>query len=87
MDLGAPGLRLGSDWAQIEHNGSKVWYLESLWVPPGCILGGLGSSLIAFRGHSVSICMTWASKIDAGGDQADIAKAIQNPWFSDVLEG
>ena len=77
---------LGSDWAQIVPNGSKLGYWESLLVLPGCTLGGLGSSLIASGGHLVSIWMTWASKIDAGGDQADMAKTIENREFSKVLE-
>jgi hypothetical protein len=31
--------------------------------------------------------LTWASKIDAAGDQADIAETIENNWFSMVFEG
>ena len=31
--------------------------------------------------------MIQASKIDAAGDQADIAKTIENYWFSMVFEG
>ena len=31
--------------------------------------------------------MTWASKIDAAGDQADMAKTIENCWFSVFFEG
>ena len=35
--LGAPGLRLGSDWAQIGHNGSKF----GIWSPFGCLQAAL----------------------------------------------
>ena len=76
---------LGSDLAQIGHNGSKLGYWESLLVPPGCTLGGLGSSLIAFGGRLVSIWAPLASKMDAGGPLADIAKTFENLWFSGVL--
>jgi hypothetical protein len=31
--------------------------------------------------------VTGASKIDAAGDQADIAKTIENCWFSMLFEG
>jgi pantothenate kinase-related protein Tda10 len=31
--------------------------------------------------------LTWASKIDAAGDRADIAETIENHWFSMVFEG
>jgi hypothetical protein len=31
--------------------------------------------------------LTWASKVDAAGDQADIAETIENNWFSMVFEG
>ena len=30
--------------------------------------------------------MTWTFKIDAAGDQADMAKTIENSWFSMVFE-
>ena len=56
-------------------------------MPPGCALDGHGSSLIAFDGHLVSVWTTWASKMDAAGDQADIAKADENKWFPMVFEG
>ena len=78
---------LGSDWAQIGHHGSKLEYWESLLVPPGCTLGGLGSSLMAFGGHLVPLWVPQASKMDAVGNQADIAKTIENYRFSKVLEG
>ena len=72
---------VGADWVQIGHHGSKLEYWESLLVPPGCTLGGLGSSLIAFGGHLVSRWMPWASKMDAAGDKADIAQAYENTSF------
>ena len=78
---------LASDWAQIGHHGSKLEYWESLLVPPGCTLGGLGSSLIACGGHLVPLWVPRASQMDAVGNQADIAKTIENHWFSKVLEG
>jgi hypothetical protein len=31
--------------------------------------------------------LTWASKIHAAGDQADIAETIENCWFSVLFEG
>ena len=31
--------------------------------------------------------MIWASKLDAAGDEADIAKTIENCWFSMVFGG
>ena len=90
MDLGGSwaeiGLRLGSDWAQIGRNGSKLKYWESLLVFPGCTLGRLGSSWIAFGGHLGSIWVARASKMDAEGDKADIAKTIENNWFSGFFE-
>ena len=79
--LGAPGFRVGTVWVQIGHNACKLRYWESLLVLPGCTLGGLGSSMIAFVGHSVSVSVPWASKIDAAGDKADIAKIIANHVF------
>ena len=82
---GSRGLR-GSDWVQTRHHGSKLWYWESLLVPPGCTLGGLGSSLIACGGHLVPFWVPRASKMDAVGNQADIAKTIENNWFLMVLE-
>ena len=78
---------LGSDWVQIGHHGSKLEYWESFLDPPGRTLGGLGSCWMPIGGHSVSIWVPWASKVVAGGDQADIAKTIENHWFSMVLEG
>ena len=83
---GSSGL-LGSNWVQIEHNGYKLGYWESLLVPPGSTLGGLGSSLIAFGGHLVALWVPRASKMDAAGDQADIAKTYENHWFLVVLGG
>ena len=77
---------LGSDWVQIGHHGSKFEYWESLLVPPGCTLGWLGSSLIAFGGHLVSLWKPWASKMDATSDKADIAKTIENHMFLMFLE-
>ena len=67
---------LGSDWVQIGHHGSELEYWESSLVSPGCTLGGLGSSWIPLGGHLVSIWVPWASKTDAVGNQADIAKTI-----------
>ena len=75
---------LGGCQAQIGHNGSKFEYWESLLVPPGCTLGGLGSSLIAFGGQLVPLWVSRTSKIDAAGDHADIAKTYENHWFSQV---
>ena len=79
--LAAPGFRLGSDWVQIGHHGSKVEYWELLLVPPGSTLGGLGSSLIPFGGRLVSLWVPRASKIDAVGNQADTATTCENNWF------
>ena len=67
---------LGSDWVQIGHHGSKLRYWESFLVSPGCTLGELGSSSIAFGSHLVPLWGTQASKVDAAGDQNDIAKTI-----------
>ena len=78
---------LGSDWVQIGQDGSKLGYWESFLESPGCTLGGLGSSCMPFGGHLVSIWAPWASKVDAGGYQADIAKTIENRWFLMVLGG
>ena len=50
-------------------------------------MGGLGRSLIAFGGQLVSLRVPWASKIDAAGNQADIAKTNEKQTFSKVLEG
>ena len=69
---------MGSDWASWLQSG----VVGITFGVPGLTLGGLGSSLIAFGGHLVSIWMTWASKIDAAGDRAGIAKTIENRWFS-----
>ena len=35
----------------------------------------------------MSLSMPWASKMDAAGNQADIAKTIETLWFLEVLEG
>ena len=52
----------------------------------GQTLGELGSSLITFGGTLGSIRRTGAPKVDAAGDQADIAKTYENLWFFNVLE-
>ena len=81
MDLGASWAQIGLRLGTMAPN----WYWESLLVAPGCSLGGLGSSLIAFGGHLVSIWAPRASKMDAGGPLADIAKTFENHRFSRVL--
>ena len=43
--------------------------------------------MIAFGGHLGLLWVLWTSKIDAAGNQADIAKTIEHHWFSEVLEG
>ena len=60
---------LGSDWVQIGHHGSELEYWELFSVPPGCTLGGLGSSWMPFGGHLVSISVPRASKMDAEGEK------------------
>jgi hypothetical protein len=55
-------------------------------VLQGQTLGELGGSLIIFGVTLVSIWRTRASKIDAAGDQADIAKTYENHRFSMVFE-
>ena len=45
---------------------------------PGGTLRRLGSSLTAFGGRLVSLGMPRASKRDAAGEQADIARTSEN---------
>ena len=55
-------------------------------MPPGCILDGLENSWITFGAHLVSVLVPWASKMEATGNQADIAKAYENCWFPCILK-
>ncbi len=70
-----------ADWVQIGHHVSKLECWESLLLLPGCTLGKLWSSIIALGGHLVLLWVPWASKMDAVGSQADIAKTIENHEF------
>ena len=50
-------------------------------VPPGCTLDWLGSSLMAIGGRLVPLWVLRASRMDAAGNKADIAKPCETIGF------
>ena len=82
MSLGRSWQLLGSDCAQIGHHSARLSFWESFLVVEGRTLDEVGSSLITFGVAFVAIWMTWASNIDAAGDQADTAKSYETIGFA-----
>ena len=56
---------LASDWVQIVHNGSKLWYWDSLFCASRLHFEWAWEFL---GGHLVSLWGAWGVRMDAAGD-------------------